>query len=58
MKNLTLIAALFAFALGACERHDWEETKVFYEHGDHGDKGHHGEEKEGEKGHGEEGHAH
>jgi hypothetical protein len=26
MKRLSLIAAVFAFTLGACERHTWEDV--------------------------------
>ena len=45
MKLITLFFAALALFLGSCERHDWEETKKLYEHGDHKDDG----KKEGEK---------
>lgn len=34
MKRFTLLSVLFAFGLGACERHDFEETKRLHGHGD------------------------
>ena len=38
MKRFALLSLLVAFGLGACERHDFEETKRLHNHGDsHGD---------------------
>ena len=53
--SLASILAVTAFFHGACERHDWQETKVLYEshHGHDGhDAGDEGKGHDGESGHG------
>jgi len=32
MKRYALLAILVVFGLGACERHDFEETRKLHEH--------------------------
>lgn len=34
MKRIALLSVLVAFGLGACERHEFEETKRLHSHGD------------------------
>jgi hypothetical protein len=49
-KHVSLWVALVAFGMGACERHEWEETKQLYEdHGEHGEGAGHGKEAGKEK---------
>ncbi len=39
MKRFALLSLLVAFGLGACERHDFEETRQLHEHeAAHGEK--------------------
>lgn len=68
MKFLCLSVAAFAFALGACERHSWEDVKdedgnltekgtkrLFEEHGEEGAHEEHAGEGSGHEGAGGEG---
>ncbi len=34
MKRLALLVLLLGFGLGACEKHDFEETRRLHEHHD------------------------
>ena len=39
MKRFALLSVLFAFGIGACERHDFKETRQLHEHNEsHGEK--------------------
>lgn len=55
MKRIALLMLVVGFGLGACEKHDFEETRKLHEHHDsHGDHdGHdhhdHGSHKDHEK---------
>ena len=52
-QHASLWVALVALGMGACERHEWEETKQLYEdHEGHGKEAGHGDgEGDGEKSH-------
>jgi hypothetical protein len=47
MKRLALLILVIGFGLGACERHDFEETRKLHDHHDsHGDHDSHADEKQ------------
>jgi len=45
MKRIFVSIALMSFCLlsGACEKHDWEDTKVLHHHEHHDHDGEHGD---------------
>jgi len=38
MKRLALLTLVVSFGLGACERHDFEETRKLHDHHESGEK--------------------